>query len=262
MKTRLLGGIAALIVALVGTVILFNYVQGADKRALANTESVDVLVVEKEVAAGTPASQLGESVITKSVPLSAAAENRVDNLDSLGSKVTSVALVPGEQLINSRLVDANSYLGPARVAVPVGLQEITVRLDIDRVVGGRVQAGDTVGVFISMAEDAAAGDGQTGGGKVTQLTFHKVLVTGVQFSSGAAAQTQAQTQKAASDGALNSKSDKATTSDSYLITFARDAADAQKLVYAAEFGKIYLSREPADATENATGILDKTRLFR
>lgn len=262
MKTRLLGGIAALVVALIGTVILFNYVQGADKRALANTETVDVLVVDKEVAAGTPASQLGDSVTTKSVPLAAAAENRVEDLASLGSKVTSVALVPGEQLLNSRLVDTNSYLGPARVAVPAGLHEITVRLDIDRVVGGRIEAGDTVGIFISVDDDAASAEGKTSGSKVTQLTFHKVLVTGVQFSSGVAAKTQAQTQQASSDGALNAKSDKAATSDSYLITFARDAADAEKIVYAAEFGKIYLSREPADATENATGILDKTRLFR
>ena len=55
MKTRLLGGIAALVVAVIGTIILFNYVQGADKRALANTETVDVLVVKQDVAAGTPA---------------------------------------------------------------------------------------------------------------------------------------------------------------------------------------------------------------
>jgi pilus assembly protein CpaB len=262
LKTRRLGGIAALVVAVIGTIILFNYVQGADKRALANTETVDVLVVKKDVPAGTPASRLGDSVATKSVPLSAAAENGVADLASLGNKVTSVALVPGEQLLNSRLVEANAYLGPARVEVPAGLQEITVRLDIDRVVGGRVQAGDTVGIFISMADDSATANGQGASSKATQLTFHKVLVTGVQFSSGAAAQTQAQTQQTSSDGALNSKSDKATSSDSYLITFARNAADAEKLVYAAEFGKIYLSREPADAIENATGILDKTRLFR
>ena len=59
MKARLLGGIAALVVAIIGTVLLFNYVQGADKRALANTETEDVLVVKQEVPAGTPASQLG-----------------------------------------------------------------------------------------------------------------------------------------------------------------------------------------------------------
>jgi pilus assembly protein CpaB len=256
MKARLLGGIAALVVAIIGTVLLFNYVQGADRRALANTETDDVLVVKQEVPAGTPASQLGQYVVSKAVPRTAVAADGVVDLGSLGSKVTSVALVPGEQLLSSRLVDATAYLGPARVEVPAGLQEITLRLPIERVVGGTVQAGDTVGVFISMADEAAGGNG-------TQLTFHKVLVTAVQFSSGAPAQTQGEATQASSQGALNADSDKKqTTSDSYLITFARNAVDAEKLVYATEFGKIYLSKEPADATEGTSGVVNQTRVFR
>lgn len=265
MKARLLGGIAALVVAIIGTVLLFNYVQGADRRALANTETEDVLVVKQEVPAGTPASQLSQYVVTKAVPRTAVAADSVDDLDALDSKVTSVALVPGEQLLNSRMVDANSYLGPARVEVPAGLQEITVRLDIDRVVGGRIQAGDTVGVFISLGDAAATTDQGTaaGGGNATQLTFHKVLVTAVQFSSGAAAQTEAEATQASSQGSLNSENKgKQTSSESYLITFARNAVDAEKLVYAAEFGKIYLSKEPADATEGTSGVVNQTRVFR
>jgi pilus assembly protein CpaB len=260
MKARLLGGIAALVVAIIGTVLLFNYVQGADRRALANTETEDVLVVKQEVAAGTPASQLGQYLITKTVPKTAVAEGVVDDLNSLGSKVTSVALEPGEQLLTSRMVDANAFLGPARVEVPEGLQEITVRLSIDRVVGGKIQAGDTVGVFISLGDaGGAAGEGGSG----TQLTFHKVLVTAVQFSSGQAAQTQGEATQASSQGALNAESsDKQTSSDSYLITFARNAVDAEKLVYAAEFGKIYLSKEPAEATEGTNGVVNQTKVFK
>lgn len=266
MKARLLGGIAALVVAIIGTVLLFNYVQGADRRALANIETEDVLVVKQEVAAGTPASQLSQYVVTKAVPRTAVAADGVDDIGALGSKVTSVALVPGEQLLSSRMVDADAYLGPARVEVPAGLQEITVRLGIDRVVGGQIQAGDTVGVFISLADAPATTDqgAPAAGGNATQLTFHKVLVTAVQFSSGAPAQTQAEaTQASSSEGALNAGSDsKQTSSDSYLITFARNAVDAEKLVYAAEFGKIYLSKEPADATEGTNGSVNQTKVFR
>lgn len=255
MKARLLGGIAALVVAVIGTVLLFNYVQGADRRALANTETEDVLVVKQNVPAGTPASQLAQYVTTKAVPRTAVAADGVHDLGSLGSTVTSVALVPGEQLLASRLVDANAYLGPSRVAVPAGLQEITLRLGIERVVGGKIQAGDTVGIFISMA--GAAGENGT------QLTFHKVLVTAVQFSSGAAAQTQAQATQGTSSGALNTASEtKPASSDSYLITFARNAVDTEKLVYAAEFGKVYLSKEPADATEGTAGVVNQTKVFK
>lgn len=255
MKARLLGGIAALVVAVIGTVLLFNYVQGADRRALANTETEDVLIVKQNVPAGTPASQLSQYVTTKAVPKTAVASEALEDLTSVGSKVTSVGLVPGEQLLSSRLVESSTFIGPARVEVPEGLQEITVQLGIDRVVGGTIQAGDTVGVFLSVGDASGSGNG-------TQLTFHKVLVTAVQFSSGQAVQTQGEASQASSTGALNSGSSKQASHDSYLITLARDAIDAEKLVYAAEFGKIYLSKEPAGATEGTSGVVNQTKVFR
>ncbi|KQQ90511.1 Flp pilus assembly protein CpaB [Arthrobacter sp. Leaf137] len=255
MKARLLGGIAALVVAVIGTVLLFNYVQGADRRALANTETEDVLIVRQNVPAGTPASQLNQYVTTKAVPKTAVASDALEDLTSVGSKVTSVGLVPGEQLLSSRLVESSTFIGPARVEVPEGLQEITVQLGIDRVVGGTVQAGDTVGVFLSLGDTAGEGNG-------TQLTFHKVLVTAVQFSSGQAVQTQGEAAQASSTGALKSEGSKQASSDSYLITLARNSVDAEKLVYAAEFGKIYLSKEPDGATEGTSGVVNQTKVFR
>ncbi|KSU78933.1 pilus assembly protein CpaB [Pseudarthrobacter enclensis] len=256
MKARLLGGIAALVVAVIGTVLLFNYVQGADRRALANTETEDILVVKQSVPAGTPARELNQYLTTKAVPRAAVAEDAIEDLSAIESKVTAVGLVPGEQLLSSRLVEASTFIGPARVEVPAGLQEITVRLDIDRVVGGTIQAGDTVGVFISL------GDSTAGGGNGTQLTFHKVLVTAVQFSSGQSVQTQGEATQASSTGALKAEGNKQAAGDSYLITLARDAVDAEKLVYAAEFGKIYLSKEPAGATEGTSGVVNQTKVFR
>jgi pilus assembly protein CpaB len=256
MKTRLLGGIAALVVAVIGSVLLFNYVQAADRRALANTETQDVLIVSKDVPAGTPANQLSQFVSTRAVPRTAVASDGVKDLTSLDQKVTSVALVPGEQLLSSRLVDANAYLGPARVAVPTGLQEVTLRLGIERVVGGKIQAGDTVGVFISVGDQASGGSG-------TQQTFHKVLVTAVQFSSGAPAQTQSEATQASSTGTLNSDSkNKQESTDTFLITLARNATDTEKLVYAAEFGKVYLSKEPTDAIEGTNGVINQTKVFQ
>ncbi|GAP54226.1 hypothetical protein AHiyo6_07910 [Arthrobacter sp. Hiyo6] len=54
MKTRLLGGLAALLLAVVGSVLMFNYAQAADSRAQQGLEPVEVLVVQKAVKAGTP----------------------------------------------------------------------------------------------------------------------------------------------------------------------------------------------------------------
>ena len=82
----------------------------------------------------------------------------------------------------------NSFLGPSRVQVPAGLQELTLKLPIERVAGGKVTAGDTVGVFLSLERGRRRQGGQAKSSK-TQLSFHKVLVTAAQFSNGTATQT-------------------------------------------------------------------------
>jgi len=257
-KARLLGGIAALVIAITGTVLLITYVQSADARAMAGTETSEVYVVQAAVPAGTAVSDLGGSVAKKALPKSTLTADSVTDLNSLGSKVTAVALVPGEQLLSSRLVEKESFLGPSRVAVPDGMQEISLKLPIERVVGGKISAGDTVGIFVSLTESTTNGAGQTATQSAgTQLTFHKVLVTATQMSNGSPAQ-QDSTQK--SGGSLNSSN--AQNDGNYLITVARNSVDAERLVYAAEFGKIYLSKEPTGATEGTSGVVDKTKVFR
>ncbi len=261
MKTRLLGGIAALLVAIVGTVLLITYVQSADQRAMAGTETSEVLVVQKAIPAGTPTSEIGGSVALKPIQKSTLTEGTVTDLADLGSKVTAVSLVPGEQLLTSRMVDPDSFLGPSRVAVPDGMQEVTLKLPIERVVGGKVTAGDTVGIFISLQQSSTNGAGETTTqSSGTQLTFHKVLVTAAQFSNGSAAQPDA-AQEGGSDGALSSENSN-QSDGTYLITVARNSVEAERLVYAVEFGKIYLSKEPAEATEGNTGVVDQTKVFR
>lgn len=228
---------------------------------MAGTETVEVLVVQKAIPAGTPASELGDSVAKKPLPKSTMTEGTVTDLADFGTKVTAVSLVPGEQLLSSRMVDADAFLGPSRVAVPDGMQEISLKLPIERVVGGKVTAGDTIGIFVSLQETSTGGAGDTATKSAgTQLTFHKVLVTAAQFSNGSAAQP-ASAQEGQSDGALSSG--KENQSDgTYLITVARNSVDAERLVYAVEFGRIYLSKEPAEATEENTGVVDQTKVFR
>jgi len=255
-KTRLLGGIAALVVAIIGTVMLVFYVQGADKRALANTETEEVYIVQREIPAGTTVAKFGDSVVKKSIPRSAIAADSVKNLDDLGSKVSSIEFMPGEQVLASRMVDPGSQLGRGRVEVPTGLQEVTVKLDIERVIGGNLQAGDTVGVLLSFKpKDDSLPD-------MTQLSLHKVLVTAVQDGSGSIADPATeQTTQTASGGSLNANKN-SSTQGTYLVTLARPAPDVEKIVFAAEFGKVYLTKEPGDATQGNSGVMTLGKVFR
>lgn len=228
MKTRLIAALTALVLAVLGAVLINGYVQGADARALAGVRTESVLVVVKPVAAGTAVDHLGDSVATKPIPATAVATGALTSLTGLKGRVASVDLVPGEQLLRSRFVAPSAVQKTGAVAVPKGMQEVTVQLSPDRVVGGKIQPGESVAVYFSFA-------GANGAAGMTKLVFQSVLVTDVQ---GAPASTDGKSGQAAPTGAL-------------LVTLARPAADVQRIIYAAQYGTIWLSSEPADSVAGA-----------
>jgi pilus assembly protein CpaB len=239
-KRRIIGAIAALLMAAVGTVMVLSYIGSADERALAGTESVEVLVVAEPVPAGTPAEQLSAYVSTELIPSKIVAAGVVTDLQKLAGQVATVDLLAGEQLLDERFALPADLQEPGTVAVPKGMQEVTISLEPSRVVGGQLEAGDTVGVFISMED----GPGQVEA--VTHLTLHKVLVTRVQ---GVAVTPEASNESAT------------VPANNVLVTLAITARDAEKVVYAQEFARTWLSKEPADASEKGTQLAQKDEVY-
>jgi pilus assembly protein CpaB len=156
------------------------------------------------------------------------------------------------------MVEPAQLLGPGRAAVPSGLQEVTVKLTLDRIVGGSLKAGDTVGVILSYGANEKMNVPDQ-----TQLVFHKVLVTAVQNSTGAVAQDQSvTTTENTSEGSLSSKSSAAQANGGYLVTLARPSIDVEKIVHAIEFGRVYLSKESESSTADNTGVMERIRVFK
>jgi pilus assembly protein CpaB len=215
--------LAALLLAVVGAVLLFVYVQGASARAQAGLEPVNVLIVTERVQAGTPSSELAGKVRAEAVPKSAVPEGALASLDQQEGKVTAVGLEPGEQLLGARLVDPHD-LAPGTVPVPDGMEEVTLLLSPERILGGRLEAGDKVTIYTSFEKE----DQQTG------LLFYDVLITAVQKAPSAAKN---------SSGTGSSEPAVEMPSGSAFITFARSDADASKLIYSAEFGKLWLAKQ-------------------
>jgi pilus assembly protein CpaB len=252
MKTRLLGGIVALVLAIVGTLLLVSYVQGSEARAQKDLQPIDVLVVDKQIPEGSTLDEVKASVRLASLPAASVPNGALKSFDGLEGKVTSAELVPGEPLLGVRLVDPTSLAAPGSVPVPEGMEEITVQLDAQRVVGGRIAAGDTVGVVALFADGA---NKETPGVETAQMIFHKVLVTSVQRSP---AQASANTAQGASAEQANTQ----VPTGSLLVTFARTDTDATKIAFAAAFGDLWLTKEPESATENAPLTVKKMELFR
>lgn len=256
MKSRLLAGVAAVVLAIIGAVLVVSYAQGADSRAVKDLDPVSVLVVQKAVPAGTPVASLQAFLTTQELPGTAVSKSALKNLDGQGGKVTSVDLLPGEQLVAERLVQPEVLKPSGAVEIPKGLQEVSFQLEPQRVVGGRIAAGDHIGIFINLKDNGIEGkpDKQT-----TQLTLHKVLVTAVQRAPVATPSPQPTAGGAPTE-------DTALPTGALIITVAVNEPDATKIVYASNFvdvASIWLSKEPLDASEGPRpGIMSRPEVYK
>ena len=238
MKSRLIAGVAAVVVAIVGILLIFSYAQSADNRAIQKLEPVKVLVVQKPVPAGTSAEALTKLVAVEELPRTGVPGSALGSLTDQAGKVTATDLVPGEQLVAERLIDPASLDVPGSVPVPKGLQEVTFALDPQRLVGGRIVAGDTVGLFVTFTgadvKDSALPS-------TTGRVLHKVLVTSLQ---------RAEATQATAPASPDAPNPQALPAGGMLVTVAVADTAAARIIYSAEFGRIWLTKEPSDAKED------------
>lgn len=237
MKRRFIAAVAALLLGGIGALLLVNYVGGADQRALAGTRTVNVLVATKPIAAGIPAEQLAKLVNIKAVPALAVIKGTLSSLDQVRGQVATTPLQAGEQLLSSRFADPKTLEKANEVKIPKGMQQVSVLLESKRVLGGSLTPGATVGLFISTPkEDRRPAQ--------THLALHKVLVSRVEGGNAPAAPQQED--KPASP---------APPGEGVMVTLVTSAADAGRVVFAAEYGAIWLSLEPSDAVPGSTRVV-------
>ena len=242
MTRRLLAAFAALVLLVAGTLVLLAYVNGADARAFAGARTVEVLVVDVPIPEGTSGDDLAEFVATETLPAKAALPGRVTELADLTGRVATVDLLVGEQLLLSRFARPDDLQAPGTVGVPDGLQEISVLLEPQRVVGARMSAGDTVGVYLSQVlPDGTA---------QTSAVLHQVLVTQVQ-GAPAAPDPDAETETVAAG----------TPSMSLMVTLALTAKDAETVVFGVEHGTLWLSLETDGDETGSTRVIDPGTIY-
>ena len=281
MKRRVIGIVVALVLAAVGTIALVAYVNKAKDNAVKDDEQVQLLVVTDTIRQGASLNEIRERVKLTEVPKRLAAPDALADLTTADPQlVAGVELRTGDQLLSTRLVDARSLV---RVEVPSGLQEITISLSPERAVGADLQSGDTVGIIFSFQPFAVSATGvptlspdttvpasptavtvPTQTPNTTHLTLHKVLVTSVQFSKGDRENVSA-IQGTASDAKPTDTTIAANVAqapaDQLLVTLAVSASEAEQLVFAAEFGSIWLTAEGPQASEDGTRILTLNQVY-
>ncbi len=269
---RWIGVVFAVLLAAVGTFVLVQYVSSADERALAGQETIEVLILNQAVAAGTPADEIAANVETALIPVRTQVPGTVASLDQLTGTVAAVDLVPGEQLLLSRFIEPEVFEAQGEFEVPEGLVEVTVSLSPERAVGGALKQGDLVAVLASFEPFALDGTEPSDDGNLptdiedvilpesdnakpqtpntTGLIIHKVIVTNVQV------------ERLPSEPEEGSDTDYSLApTGNLLVTLGMSPANAERLVFTAEFGTLWLTGEQETTPEDGTQIQTRNTVY-
>jgi pilus assembly protein CpaB len=276
-KRRIIGIVAATLLALVGTLALVSYVRSATDEAVAEEALVDVYVVDEFVPQGAEPDKIMSAVSVEQVPARLVQTGALTDLEQVGEQVAASDLQPGDQLLAARL--AAKELVTEEVTDKV---QISALLEAERAVGGALKKGDLVGVYLSFdpfdvdvsgqdpdAEagtpteasallaptdeaqtDPEAADADAQAQKtpnVSRLEFRHVLVTNVQTTSAPVTPDESDDTNDDDEPTVAQVS-----GTQFVVTIALSPEQSERFVFATEFGKVWLSLDPATVADDGT----------
>lgn len=241
MKSKVLIAIVAVVLGGVAAFAAFAYLNGVQRAAQAGSTMTDVLVASQDIPRGTLANDLlssGMAQVTK-MPLRYIPSGAISSVTGVTDRVLAVPVTKGEVLTTARF----QYPSEAGLSynVPAGFVAVTVPVDDARGIAELVKPGDRVAVLTTVAN-------RTGGGDVTGYAVKGARVLAVGRSTG----TEAQGAQAGSSGGVLGGGSSSGSSGSKTITLAVSGDDAQKVVFAAEAGRLWLALLPTTESQVAT----------
>lgn len=236
MGRRTLLLLAALLVAAVGTTLVFIYASTANDRALRGQHPVELLVAKSEIPAGTTglAAESKGLLVTKKVARAAAAPNALapGALQSIASQVALSTIYPGEQILPAKFGALGQTTG---LVIPPGMIAVSVQLGDPARVAGFVEPGSFVAVFATLSPSG----GTTAGGTATftrlLLPKAQVVAVGPTTAGNAASADGQQSAKGTAAAGTNPEQQLPRA----ILTVALTQKDAQRLVFASQQGQVY-----------------------
>jgi pilus assembly protein CpaB len=148
--------VVALLVAALGTGLVFAYVSRVDDRAIADQKPTEVLVVKKAVSQGTSvadAEKAGSFEIQK-VAAASVAPGALSDLAPVRELFALSPLFPGEQVLQAKFGSAAATTG---LAIPKGQIAMSIQLTDPARVAGFVEPGSDVIIFATGSVDPQNG---------------------------------------------------------------------------------------------------------
>ncbi|MBW3605503.1 MAG: Flp pilus assembly protein CpaB [Actinobacteria bacterium] len=245
-RRRVLIILTAVVLALFGMFVIVAFVGSAERRALQGTELVPVLVATTEIDANTPASELGDLVTTEDMPARLRQEDAVRDISSLEDQVATSPIRAGEQIVQRQFGAAEDMQGGPAGDIEEGKEIVSVALEPQRAVGGRLSNGDLVSVIVSLGEAEVQDEDDptqtTSTGGTTGVVLTNVPVTAV--SGGVTGESGGEAAAAV------------------MVSLEVDGSDAERIVFGMEHGTVWLTLNgenvgrPDVQTRSADNIYD------
>ena len=212
--------VVAVVVAALGSALVFLYTKGADTRAAEKFDSVEVL---KATAIITPGEKIEDAQAAGKLALAPTAKDSLldgyqTTTDPLAGTVSLGTIYPGEQIIAAKFAASASV--QSTLQIPDTNMAVTVNLTDPARVAGFVNPGSQVAIFLT-GTDPASGTGYS------RLLLDRVSVIGVGSTTPVTTTTTDQT------GASTTEQLPRT-----LLTLSVDQLMAEKLLFAQGNGEL------------------------
>ncbi len=259
-KRRITGIVAALVLAIIGTLALWATCNRRRTRLSPakpwsmSTSSTNSCRRAPRRRRSSPRSR------SSTFPSRLKQSGAITDLDAVGSNVAATDLQPGDQLLAARLVPKDQVSEEVTDKV-----QISTVLAAERAVGGSLQKGDLVGVYLSfepfdLNERRADHPVHTGarpgdcrslrGCGADEVCEHDP--TGVPARVG---DQRADDRRSGERRRKDTTGIAQVTGSQYVVTLALSPEQSERFVFATEFGHVWLSNEPATVSDDGTRLV-------
>jgi pilus assembly protein CpaB len=240
--------VVAVLIAALGTTLVFVYANNANDRALADQKPVQVLFAKTSIAPGVSAAdaQKAGAFELRTIAANSEAPGALSDITPIADKLALSEIFPGEQIIAAKFGDRGSV---SALPIPGDKVAISVQLGDPARVAGFVQPGSNVAVFVTM------GSGQQTNTQPAQ-NFTRVLLPKAEVIAVGPSTFTTTTSSDTSSGQTNTEQ-----VPKAILTLALDQVDTQKLIYASQNGQLYFALLTADSKVAPGGPTTADNLF-
>ena len=229
MGRRTLLLVAALLLAALGTSLVFVYVGNVDARAREGQTPVEVWVATKEIRSGTSYAQANSDGAfgTREIAQVDVVDGALGDLEPIANQVALSTIYPGEQILLSKFGE-QAEASTVFAAMPEGTLAVPVQLAEANKIDSFVLPGQEVAVFVTMGGDGPAGQ------PFSRLILARVKVLAVDTITAQGASDVGESEESSGSGEVP------------LLTLALTQKQSEAVFLAQEEGELYV------------GLLNKT----